>query len=138
MCTHRIDTARRVRPSDPRLPRPHRAAPRRRAAARPAGPVVLGLLAALVLPSSAPAQDPAAERLLAEAERRMRGGEARAALAEFDLLVRQFPNDSLAPKVLLRMAEVHRLMGDDGAAERALQRLLDSHPRTPEAASGFL
>lgn len=103
---------------------------------------IRGLLLTLCLGSlglvPSHAQDPAAARLFAEAERLARARDSRAALEEYELLVRQFPSDQLAPKVLLNIAELHRLTGNDRSAADALERLLETHPRSPEAASAFL
>ncbi|MEM1180232.1 MAG: tetratricopeptide repeat protein [Acidobacteriota bacterium] len=101
---------------------------------RPLG-LALILVAAL---SPAHAQDPAAGRLFNEAERLARSGDAEAALAEYRLLVQQFPKDDLAPEALLATARLHRILGDDRSATLTVDRVLDEYPRTTEAASAFV
>ncbi|MEO1366183.1 MAG: tetratricopeptide repeat protein [Acidobacteriota bacterium] len=103
---------------------------------RPLG-LALILVAALA-PAVAQAQDAAAARLFQEAERLSRSGDPAAALAEYRLLVQQFPRDSLAAKALLATARLHRILGDDRSATLTVDRLLDAYPRTPEAASAFV
>lgn len=100
------------------------------------------LLAALFVAGAlfavgAAAQDPAAVRLLREAERLVEGGDPGAALEELELLIQQFPHDPLAPRALLRMAELRLGRSERAAAEAALDRLLAEHARSPEAATAM-
>lgn len=97
--------------------------------------VALGL--ALVA-APAPAQQPAAQRLLREAARLAEGGSEEAALQELTLLVQQFPADRLAAAAWLRIAELRRARGERDAAAQALGRLLGDHGRSAEAAAGIL
>ncbi len=105
--------------------------------ARRAARHLLPLLAALLLPVAAGAQDPAADRLYREAQRLMEAGQGEDALVELQLLVQQFPDDHLAPRALLRVIELHRAR-DDHATEATIQKLLAEYPRTPESAAAFL
>ena len=99
------------------------------------GPLLLLLLPLVVLPASA--QDPAAERLLLEAERLVKAGEVDAAVQEYLLLAQQFPGDALRPKALLAVANIRDAAGDVSGAQSVLQTVLQDHPRTPEAAEAF-
>lgn len=90
---------------------------------------------ALAMPSGA--QDAAAERLFREAERQSLDDSA-AALAGFELLVEQFPRDALAPRALLRVAEIRHDLGDGMKSDIAIDRLIDDYGRSAEAAAGFL
>ncbi len=84
------------------------------------------------------AQDPAAERLYREASRMEDAGDQEGALEELLLLVQQFPGDQLAPRALLQAVELRSARGDLAGAEAVLRNLLDTYPRTPEAAAGFV
>jgi len=95
--------------------------------------VCLGLLTT----AAAWAQDPAAVRLLREAERLVEGGDPGSALEELELLIQQFPRDPLAPRALLRMAELQIGRSDRAAAETTLERLLAEHARSAEAATAM-
>lgn len=95
-------------------------------------------LSSFFLPSLVQAQDPAAERLYREASRMEDAGDQEGALEELLLLVQQFPQDELAPRALLQAVELRSARGDLPGAESVLQRLLDTYPRTPEAAAGFV
>lgn len=92
----------------------------------------------ILTPATSRPQDPAAERLYREAQRLAASSSYEAALEEYRLLVQQFPDDTLASKALLRSAELLLGSGDRAAAQRTVDRLLESYARTPEAASGFL
>jgi len=96
---------------------------------------VLGLA---LLAAAAPAQQPAAERLLREAARLAESGSGEAALQELTLLVQQFPDDAVAPAAWLRIAELRRARGERDAAASALARLLGDHGRSAQAAEGLL
>lgn len=95
-------------------------------------------LFALLLAAPAGAQDPAAERLWLEAQRREAAGDRAGAVEEYSLLAQQFPDDRLAPGALLASAEILRQSGAHGPARENLERLLEKHPRTPEAARAFV
>lgn len=95
-------------------------------------------LGAWLVAAGVAAQDPAAERLLGEAERLALGGDPAAAAGELKLLVERFPGDRTAPRALLRLAELERDGGDVEAARDTLRRLLDDHARAPEAAEGLV
>ncbi|MEM6793803.1 MAG: tetratricopeptide repeat protein [Acidobacteriota bacterium] len=100
-----------------------------------------GLLIALCVAgtaASASAQDAAAARLFNEAERLADSGDIRAALGEYQLLDRQFPNDRLASAALLASARIQRALGEERGARDAIDKLLTEHPRTLEAASAFV
>lgn len=113
---------------------------RSHAGRRPSGPfsVLLVLTLALLAAGAARAQDPAAARLFGEAERLTRSSDASAALAEYRLLVQQFPQDTLAAKALLASARLYRVLEDERNATQTVERLLDAYPRTPEAAAAFV
>ncbi len=98
------------------------------------------LLAALAATGAAGAQreDPAARRLLQEAQKRIAAGDDAGALTELGLLVQQFPRDALAPKALLTTLELRRVQQDQVAAEAALKKLQADYPRSAEAAAGFV
>ena len=100
--------------------------------------VALVCLVPLVLVGSADAQDPAAERLFDEARRLEQSGDQNAALDELELLVQQFPNDALAPRALLTIAELRRARGDEDGAHRSLSTLFSAYPRSAESAAGFV
>ena len=107
--------------------------------ARIAIPFVLFHLLILALgPLPAAAQDPAAERLFADARRILQGGDPDTALESFQLLVQQFPNDRLAPKSLLRIAEIRRALGDFQQTSTALERLRTEYGRSLESAAAFV
>ena len=98
-------------------------------------PTLSGITGAV---APAEAQSPAAKRLYQEAERLMQQGDTGAAKAELQLVVRQFPQDALAPKALLKLVDIHRAADSNHEARASLDKLLTDYPRTPEAASGFL
>lgn len=95
------------------------------------------LSAGALFAAVAAAQDPAAVRLLREAERLVEGGDPGAALEELELLIQQFPRDPLAPRALLRMAELQIGRSQRAAAEASLDRLLAEHARSAEAATAM-
>ena len=84
------------------------------------------------------AQEPAAERLYAEAIRLLQSGEADASLAELELLVQQFPTDQLASKALLKVAEIRHSKGDLPATRAALEKLHADYGRSLESAAAFV
>ena len=94
------------------------------------------LLLALAAPAAA--QDPAAERLYADAGRILDSGDRGAALESFQLLVQQFPRDRLAPRALLRVAEIRRAQGETRLSESALAKLLAQYGRSLESAAAFV
>ncbi|MCP3962035.1 MAG: tetratricopeptide repeat protein [bacterium] len=96
------------------------------------------LLLAISAPLPTAGQDPAAERLFADARRILRSGDSQAALESFQLLVQQFPKDRLAPKALLRVAEIHRSRGDLPKTRTALDRLRSEYGRSLESAAAFV
>lgn len=100
----------------------------------------LVLLAWIVLAGAAAstAQDPAAERLLREAERLAEAGDLVAAAGQLALLVSRFPQDPARPQALLRSARLERARGDIEAAKSALETLIGEHPRAPEAAEALV
>ena len=61
-----------------------------------------------------------------------------AALQEFQLLVQQFPQDRLASKALLQVAEIRHAQGDLENTRRALERLRADYGRSLEAAAAFV
>ncbi len=111
------------------MPRMSRALPSRRL-------LLAVALAAAVLPSAA--QDPAAERLYAQARRLLETGDRDTALEELQLLVQQFPQDRLAPKALLQVAEIRHAKGDLEATRMALEKLRAEYGRSLESASAFV
>ncbi len=92
----------------------------------------------LACPLATAAQDPAAERLHAEAQRLLAAGEAERAREELQLLVQQFPQDRLAPKALLQVAEILHARGDLQATRQVLERLRLDYARSLETASAFV
>lgn len=96
------------------------------------------MVSPLIWAAHAMAQDPAAERLYREASRMEDAGDQEGALEELLLLVQQFPQDQLAPRALLQAVELRSARGDLPGAESVLRNLLDTYPRTPEAAAGFV
>lgn len=97
------------------------------------------LIAGLLFsPSAAGAQDPAAQRLFDEGQRLYNSGDSAGARAELELVARQFPNDALAPKALLRLVQLFRDQNEDQEAKSSLNKLLENYPRSEEAATGFL
>ncbi len=97
------------------------------------------LLCALVLASiPAAAQEPAAERLYAEALRLVQSGDGDGARDELQLLVQQFPQDRLASKALLKIAEIQQALGDLGATRLALEQLRSEYGRSLESAAAFV
>ncbi len=92
----------------------------------------------LVLGPVAVAQDPAAERLYAEARRLLDAGDGDGARDELQLLVQQFPGDRLAPRALLEIAESLHARGDLQATRAALERLRSQYGRSLEAAAAFV
>ena len=100
--------------------------------------IVVALFCLGSAPAPSLAQDPAAQRLYQEAERLLSAGDVKAAQAEFSLLVRQFPQDKLAPKALLTQIDLYRSTGESQEVRAALDKLLTEYARTEEAASGFL
>ena len=120
----------------PRCRPPRQARVRRSAAARSATLVALLITAFTAWPTMA--QDPAAQRLLLEAERLKNSGEVESATDEYLLLAQQFPTDQLRPQALLAVAEIRSRLDDLSGAQAALDTLLADHPRTAEAARAFL
>ncbi len=98
----------------------------------------LALLGWALSPAPAMAQDPAAERLYAEAGRLLRSGDGDGAREELQLLVQQFPQDRLAPKALLQVAEIHQALGDLQAARLTLEKLRAEYGRSLESAAAFV
>lgn len=84
------------------------------------------------------AQDPAASRLWAEAQRLAEAGDPPAALTELDLLLERFAGDSIAPRATLESARLRLAIGDLEGARQSLQRLTQSYPQAPQAADGAL
>lgn len=102
------------------------------------GFVVLGFAATPPVAAQTATQDPAAARLLLEAERLLQGGEADAARRELELLVSQFPRDESAPRALLHLASLHRGRGDLAALDRTVDQLLENHSQAAETADGLV
>ena len=100
--------------------------------------LVLLLIVGSFRTTASRAQDPAAKRLFDDAENLLSKGDAGAALAQFQLITRQFPTDELTPKALLKMARLYRSSDESQELRAALNKLLNDYPRTGEAASGFL
>ena len=98
----------------------------------------LFILSILAVASISTAQDPAAKRLYEDAENLLAKGDAGAALAELQLITRQFPNDELTPKALLQSARIFRTTDEDQELRAVLNKLLTDYARTGEAAEGFL
>ena len=99
---------------------------------------LLALVAVLATPLPSAAQDPAAERLYAEALRLVQSGDGAGARDELQLLVQQFPQDRLAPKALLEIAEIQHALGDLGATRLALEQLRSQYGRSLESAAAFV
>lgn len=100
--------------------------------------LLLALSAVLSSPMPVAAQEPAAERLYAQARRQLQAGDAEGALEEFQLLVQQFPQDRLAPTALLRAAEIRRAQGDLESTRGALEKLRTDYGRSLESAAAFV
>lgn len=100
--------------------------------------LVVLFLWATFLASATQAQDPAADRLYREALRIEAEGNPEAAIEEMLLVVQQFPDDTITPRALLRVAELRYSSGDTIGTTSALKKLLEAYPRTREAAAGFL
>ncbi len=98
----------------------------------------LTLLCWALLPAPAASQDPAAERLYAEARRLLQSGDGNAAREELQLLVQQFPQDRLAPRALLQVAEIYHALGDLQATRQALEKLRSDYGRSLESAAAFV
>ncbi len=86
----------------------------------------------------AAAQDPAAERLYAQALRQIQDGDGDGARQELQLLVQQFPRDRLAPKALLQVAEIQHALGDLQATRLVLEQLRSQYGRSVESAAAFV
>lgn len=84
------------------------------------------------------APDPAAGRLLVEAERLRQAGQGDAALAELKLLVERFPNSSQAPEAWLLLGQGRRRSGDTAGALQAAEELTRRYPASRQAAGGYL
>ncbi len=97
------------------------------------------LLAALLIgtASRAAAQDPAAERLLRQAERFEQAGDTPEAITELELLVSRFADDELAPGALLRIAEIRRDRGERSEATSAADKLVTDYGLSAEAAAAL-
>ncbi len=98
----------------------------------------LALLSCTLAPAPATAQDPAAQRLYAEAMRLQQSGDGAGARQELQLLLRQFPRDRLAPKALLQVAEIQHALGDLQATRLALESLRSEYGRSLESAAAFV
>ncbi len=79
-----------------------------------------------------------AAALLAAAERRAREGDATGALADYEQIVRQFPESPEAPEAMLRIARGQLAAGDRDASLAAVARLAAAYPGAPQAASGLV
>ncbi len=79
-----------------------------------------------------------AAALLAAAERRARDGDTRGALADYEQIVRQFPESPQAPEAMLRMAQGQLAAADRQAALATVARLVTTYPGAPQAASGLV
>ncbi len=84
------------------------------------------------------AQDQAAERLYAEAKRLLENGDGDASLEELQLLVQQFPQDRLASKALLQIADIRQVLGDISGTRAALAKLRAEYGRSLESAAAFV
>ncbi len=102
------------------------------------GSLLIAYAALSVAPAPAAAQDPAAERLYAEASRLMQSGEGDRARDELQLLVQQFPQDRLAPKALLQIAEIQHALGNLQATRLVLEQLRAEYGRSLESAAAFV
>ncbi len=98
----------------------------------------LALFVWALSPAPATAQDPAAERLYAEARRLLQSGDGDGAREELQLLVQQFPQDRLAPRALLQVAEIYHALGDLTATRQALEKLRADYGRSLESAAAFV
>lgn len=107
---------------------------------RPFPPRGLALVVAVALAAPLPlfAQDPAASRLLREAQRIESTGDLGRAHDEYALLVEQFPSDDLASAALLSVARLRLARRDLLGAKRSIQRLHSEYARTADAASAWL
>ena len=89
--------------------------------------------------SFAEQQDPeAAIRLFADAERLESEGDLEAALRNYELMVQQFPQATIADDALLRVARGRWTMGNEAAARLAIETLKSDYARSPGAAGAFV
>lgn len=100
------------------------------------GSALLAALLTLCLPQTGHPQE-AAERLLIEAERREQEGDLASALADYEMVARQFPGTEVAGRALLRLVAGRRSRGDLDGAIQACNRLIDDFPGTTWAAAGL-
>jgi len=85
------------------------------------------------------AEDPeAAQRLFAAAERLEQEGDLGGALGNYELLVQQFPQASLADDALLRVAQGRWTLRDERASRQAIDMLKSDYARTAGAAGAFV
>lgn len=101
--------------------------------------VVCALVAALAGTPAAAArgQDAEARRLFLNAQRLERDGDTAKALGEYAFLVQQFPGSEWADDALLQTALTELQSGNQEAARRTIDRLVDGYARTGSAAGGL-
>ncbi len=99
--------------------------------------LLVALLVAPVELVAQPDSGPAAS-LLTAAERRAREGDVDGAIADYEQLIRQFPESAQAPAAMLRIAEGQLSTGDSAAAMATVERLVNTYPRAPQAAGGLV
>ena len=96
--------------------------------------LLVGVLVTPVLSQS----DAVLERLVSQAEQKTREGDLDGALRDYSTLVEQFPSSPEAAEALLRLALGYRDLGMTDDSEVAARRLLESFPRHPQAAGGYV
>ena len=93
-------------------------------------------LACALVPAAAQDRE-TVDRLLSEAAQLERDGDREAALATYELLSDQFPEAPAAAEALLRQILGNRELGRDDDAETAARALIESHPRSMQAAGAY-
>ncbi|MCB1055520.1 MAG: tetratricopeptide repeat protein [Acidobacteria bacterium] len=100
--------------------------------------LAVALFAVSALAPHALADDPAARRLLGEAQRLERSGDVDGALREYRLLVDRFPADPVAEEAQYSMAAALYGRGDSVPARQTADELIASKPRSPWAAAAYV
>jgi TolA-binding protein len=86
---------------------------------------------------AAPQDDEAVERLRYEAAQLERDGDLERALQKYELLSEQFPEAPAAAMALLRLVVGNLELARPEEAEEAALALIQTHPRSPQAAGGY-
>jgi hypothetical protein len=89
---------------------------------------------ALTAGSALAQSDEVAERIMASADRYVERGEYDAALGQLEELLTRFPDTVWVQDALLRMAELHLMMGQTDQAMEVADRVATEYPGTPAGA----